>query len=101
MAYTISISLNTSALTLGPHALLHLRALLYRGTQLQETTMVDWPAGASLAVPSASDKQTYTGSPLLLHDADLHTLVLGPLDNQFTSVRRPSRTLGGALACGS
>jgi hypothetical protein len=80
-----------------------LRAILYQGTQLQLTSTAQWPAGGALAVPPpASSDPPYSGSPFVAHDAALGALALGPLDNHFTTVRRPATDggLDGAFACG-
>ena len=79
----------------------HLRVLIFQGVQLQNTEIIDWPAGAAFSVPSV-DGSTYTGSPFVAHDGKMGTLVLGPLDNHFTTVRRPvtDGLSGGQFACG-
>ena len=95
--------LATSAFTVRQSAV-DLTLMAFMGQQLQDTSLVAWPAGDdALHVPSPGKQSVapFAGAPFAAFDRSGASAVVGPLANFFTTSCRPSASLGASIACGA
>jgi hypothetical protein len=95
--------LSTSAFSVRESSI-DLTLLAFMGQQLQDTSLVAWPAGTqTLDVPDPHKQNVapFAGAPFAAYSRSGRGVVVGPLHNFFTTSCRPSALLKAAIACGA